>query len=201
MKPYGIFQTLDWLTKQVKALCCQVQYIIDNPTPGPEGPAGPMGTLEDAYHGAFYSHVSQSDGVSTEQLMKFEITDFADSVSIVNNTLGDPTKITYAYPGTYNVQFSAQLFNSGGGGSNAAVNIWLKKDGSVVPYSNTKVAVIANSPYVVASWNFFVEITAPNQYVELAWNTNHAPIELHAALPNGSVPGIPSIILTTNRIA
>lgn len=43
MKPYGIFQTLDWLTKQVKALCCKVQYIIDNPTPGPEGPQGEQG--------------------------------------------------------------------------------------------------------------------------------------------------------------
>lgn len=169
--------------------------------PGPMGPPGPAGTLADAHHGAFYSYVSQFDGISVEQLMKFEITDFADGVSVVNNASGNPTKITYAYPGTYNIQFSAQFFNAGGGGSTSAVNIWLKKDGIAVPYSNTKVAVIANSPYVVASWNFFVEITAPNQYVELAWNTNHAPIELHAALPNGIVPGIPSIILTTNRIA
>lgn len=180
------------------------KFVNDRVVPGPVGPmgpAGPAGTLENAYHGAFYSHVSQSDGVSAEQLMRFEITDFADGVSVVNNTLGQPTRITYAYPGIYNLQFSAQLFNAGGGGSNASVNIWLKKDGVSVPYSNTKVAVISNSPYVVASWNFFVEITAPNQYVELAWNTNHAPIELHAALPNGAVPGIPSIILTTNRIS
>lgn len=193
---WGPQENLLWeISKQLEGLGCQLCNV------GIPGPQGPAGTISDAYHGAFYSYVSQSDGVANEQLMRFEVTDFVDGVSIVNNSLGQPTQITYAYPGIYNLQFSAQLFNSGGGGSNAAVNIWLKKDGSAVPYSNTKVAVIANSPYVVASWNFFIEVTAPNQYVELAWNTNHAPIELHAALPNGSVPGIPSIILTTNRIA
>lgn len=199
---WGPQENLLWgISKQLEKLGCQLCNVGIPGPQGPQGPPGPAGSLTDAYHAAFYSHVSQSDGVATEQLMRFEITDFAYGVSVVNNALGQPTKITYTYPGTYNLQFSAQLFNSGGGGSNAAVNIWLKKDGSAVPYSNTKVAVIANSPYVVASWNFFIEVTAPNQYVELAWNTNHAPIELHAQLPNGGVPGIPSIILTTNRIA
>jgi len=133
--------------------------------------------------------------------MRFEITEFANGVSVVNNPSGDPTQITIANPGTYNVQFSAQLFNSSGGGSNAAVNIWLKQNGLAVPYSDTKVAVIANSPYVVASWNFFVQTTNPNEYVELAWETNHANISLHSQVPNALSPGIPSIILTVNRIA
>lgn len=82
----GIFEQLDWLTKKVERLCCWVKELVDNPTPGPpgpQGPPGPAGTLTDAYYAAFYSHVKQSDGISVEQLMRFEITDFADGISIL----------------------------------------------------------------------------------------------------------------------
>lgn len=153
------------------------------------------------FHGTFLSLVSQTaDGVNTPTLIKFEETYLSQGVTITNNTLGKPTRITFENAGVYNIQFSAQLYNTGGGGSSSAVNIWLKYKEANADYSNTKVAVNANSPYVVAAWNWFVPVEA-GDYWQLAWDTNHAGNTIYASVPNGIHPGIPSIILTVNQIS
>jgi hypothetical protein len=43
MNNLGLYGTIDWLVKKYKQLCCQLEYLIDNPTPGPPGPQGPPG--------------------------------------------------------------------------------------------------------------------------------------------------------------
>ena len=68
--------------------------------------------------------------------------------------------------GTYNFQFSVQLYNTGGGGTGETVNIWLRKNNVDIADTDTKVVVPTNAPYVVAAWNFVIELNA-GDYLEL----------------------------------
>jgi hypothetical protein len=153
------------------------------------------------FHGSFYSLTTQTLSTTSQiKAWKFEITDLSQGVTIENNLSGDPTQITFENAGVYNIQFSTQLYNTGGGGANSACDIWLAKNGFTVDATNTKVAVNANSPYVVASWNFFVTAEA-GEYYELLWKTTHTGIQVYHTAVNGSVPEIPSIILTVTQVA
>jgi hypothetical protein len=151
------------------------------------------------FYGSFYDVNSQTTLGTTEELMQFGTTDISVGVTIVNNGLGDPTRITVASTGVYNIQFSAQLTKTGG--STGDVYIYLKKNGIIVPNSNTQLTLANNGHYVVASWNFFVQLNA-GQYAEIAWYSTNANVELHYnAIPVVGLPAIPSIILTVNRVS
>lgn len=154
-----------------------------------------------AYHGAFYSSADQSLAANTAGSMKFEHTQLSNGVSITNNALGFPTRITFDNLGIYNIAFSTQLHNNGGGGSGTIVDIWLKHNDETEPDTNTKVTVNTNSPYVVAAWNFFVEVDTLPQWFELWWQTENESITIEHVNANDSRPATPSIILTVNQIA
>lgn len=154
-----------------------------------------------AYHGAFYSSVDQSLSANTAGAMRFEHTQLSNGVSITNNALGFPTRITFANLGIYNIAFSAQLHNTGGGGSGTIVDIWLKHNDQTEPDTNTRTTVNTNSPYVVAAWNFFVEVDTLPQWFEIFWQTENENIKLEQLGANGNMPATPSIILTANQIA
>ena len=151
------------------------------------------------YYGSFYSSVDQTDGV-TPYAIAAENTVDADGVSMAVNLAGKKTRMTFAHTGTYNIQFSAQLHNTGGGGSGNTVNIWFRLNENDIASSDTKVTVPSNAPYVVAAWNFFLQLNA-GQYAEIAWysTTNHVSIQTLTA-PVG-LPAIPSTILTVNRVS
>ncbi len=163
---------------------------------GIQGPPGASG-MASAYYGTFDSRTTQTLAINTPGAMYFENTLSSNGVSMVSDGV-NPSRITFANAGVYNIQFSAQLHNNSGGGSNAQTYIWLRKNGTDEPWTATNVSVIANSPYVVAAWNFVVPANAGDNF-QLMWSTNHANIGLDAISPNGSQPGIPSIILTVTQ--
>ena len=117
----------------------------------------------------------------------------AQDISIVSNS-----RITVTKTSVYNLQFSLQLENTGGGGSGSTVEIWLRQDGNAVPNSNTQVSVNTNSPYVVAAWNFVIPLTA-GHYVELMWYTDNHHIEM-PAIAAGDRPRVPSAIITLTEV-
>lgn len=153
------------------------------------------------YHGSFYSLVDQSLASNTPGAMRFENTDLSQGVSIANDTFGQPTLIRIQNLGVYNIQFSAQLVNNGGGGAGSTVDIWMKHQGVNVPATNTKIEVPSNAPYVVAAWNFFVTADTAPQDFQIFWQTAKTEIRLEHLAAAGSVPSVPSIILTVNQIA
>ena len=150
------------------------------------------------YYGSFYSSVDQTDGV-TPYAIAAENTADADGVSMALDLAGRKTRMTFANTGTYNVQFSAQLHNKGGGGSGNTVNIWLRLNENNVADSDTRVTVPSNAPYVVAAWNFIVSVAA-GDYVELMWFTDNVNIILEQEPATAIHPAIPSIILTAQQI-
>jgi hypothetical protein len=77
---------------------------------------------------------------------------FNNGMSLVNDAFGKPTILRVPTAGIYNLQFSAQITRTTGGSVEKA-SIWFRQNGVDVPNSNTHVDVVANSKYLVASWN------------------------------------------------
>lgn len=145
-------------------------------------------------YGAWHSTATQSASLNTPTLVTVNTKDYESDIAVVNSS---KFKVTYA--GVYNVQFSFQFHGLSGGGSGTTTQIWFAKNGVNIPQSNTKVTVNNNSPYIVASWNFFQQLNA-NDYLQIYWQTDNTQIKIEAssASPN---PSIPSVIVTMNQIA
>ena len=145
-------------------------------------------------YGAFHDEATQSASLNTATAAKFRVTDFSSGVSVVNGT-----KLTAAYSGVYNIQFSFQFHGISGGGNGTTSEVWLAKNGTAVPNSNTLVTVNNNSPYVVAAWNFMVYLKA-HEYAEIMWATDNTQIKIEASQPSIG-PAVPSTIVTVTQVA
>ena len=150
-----------------------------------------------SYYGSFYHTASMtlaSPNVATT--MSFSSTDISYGVTISGSS-NDKIKFTNA--GVYNIQFSAQLDKTNS--SNATVYIWLAKNGTDIPVTNTGVTLGGGTNDAsVAAWNFFVDANA-GDHVQLKWGANNTNARLLYA-PTASVgPAVPSVILTANRVS
>ena len=150
------------------------------------------------YYGSFYSIIDQADG-TTPHRMYCENTADADGVTMELGDEATKSQMTFAHAGTYNIQFSAQLHHTGGGGNGNTVNIWFRLNGQNIAASDTKVTVQSNNPYVVAAWNFIVSVAA-GDYVEIVWFTDNASIILEYEAADATHPAIPSVIMTAQQI-
>ena len=116
------------------------------------------------------------------------------TVSGTNNDL-----ITIASPGVYNIQFSAQVqITSGGGGS--TIYIWLEQNGVTVPWSNTTVELSSSNAPQVAAWNFFIKTTSPNETFRIVWTGNNNNIQIDAFSSPTYGPSVPSVLLTVQQV-
>jgi hypothetical protein len=113
-------------------------------------------------------------------------------------TLVDQSKMTVEQSGVYNIQFSAQFDKSNANVQHAY--IWLRKNGTDVEYSASKVAIQGSTAEFIASWNFHSTAEA-GDYFEVVGSVTDTGVYLPATSASGVVPGIPSVILTINQIA
>ena len=153
------------------------------------------------YYGSFYDTTDQTCPSGSIKAMQLNTTDATctSGFSIENNTLAEPTRIKALFPGVYNLQFSTQLYRATQG-QQKTCTIWLRKSETNIPDTATIVTMQANADYLVAAWNFYVNLTA-GQYVELMWSQND-DISLQY-LPEDLVtphPAVPSVIATISKI-
>jgi hypothetical protein len=154
------------------------------------------------YYGAFQDSTSQTAALAnTAYAVKLNTTDLTNGVSVVNDGSGNPTQITLANTGIYNIQFSLQLEKTGGSG-NFTVDVWVRKNGVDIPNTTGKVVLTgsANASPVVAAWNYVLDLAA-NDYVQLMWSTSNNNSIILAAVATPPHPGIPSAILTVTQQA
>jgi hypothetical protein len=135
--------------------------------------------------------------INTATPVKFNNTTFGANGILIGAT---NSHIIIANGGVYNVQFSFQFHNQGGGGNGTTVQIWLAQNGTAIPDTNTRVDVITNSPYIVAAWNFVVPVDA-GDYLELMWSTDNTNIVIDANSSVAPGPHIPSAIVTVTPVA
>jgi hypothetical protein len=151
--------------------------------------------------GSFYDTTTQTVTSGGIAAMKFNSvdTDATSGVSVEEDPSNRKNKITVSKTGVYNIMFSAQLERLSGGSSKQVV-IWMRKNGIDMPNTATHVAVQSNASYLVAAWNFFVQLDA-GEYCQIMW-TQDDDIEIKYEAPNTTVPypATPSIILTVNEV-
>jgi hypothetical protein len=150
------------------------------------------------YFGSFYDTTNQTGIVNSVLTMGLNNSDpWNNGVSIVSGN-----RITIANPGVYNIQFSAQMVKNAGNTATHA-HIWLSQNGVDVPISASQLGFPSNTVYVVAAWNFFFKTTVANEYVQLKWeinsNVNNA-IVVTSAAASGTIPAIPGLIVTVNKV-
>lgn len=151
------------------------------------------------FYGSFYSTQTQVATTSNQVLnVTLNNTDLSNGVSMV-----DGYKITMANYGIYNIMYSAQLHKNTGGGQDAEINIWLKKNGTTasenVPNSDSKFEVDNDFRYIIGTVNYFVQANAGDFYV-LAWSPSIVQAEILYEAANATHPAIPSVILTVNQV-
>jgi hypothetical protein len=141
-------------------------------------------------YGSFYDTTDQTAAViNTAYAMTFNATDISYGV-----TRGTPTsRIFVDRSNIYNIQFSAQFINTGGGAHR--VWVWLRKNGVNVPDSATVVRTQGNNTEDVAAWNFLLQMNA-GDYFELMWEVDNTGISLFSDPATAVHPAIPSIILS-----
>jgi len=154
------------------------------------------------YYGAFQDNTSQTAAsINTAYAVKLNTTDLTNGVSVVNDGSSNPTRITLANTGIYNIQFSLQLEKTGGSG-NMIADIWIRKNGVDIPSTTGKVVLTgsANASPVVAAWNYVLDLAA-GDYIQLMWATSNTNVEIVANVATSPHPAIPSAILTVTQQA
>ncbi len=169
---------------------------------GATGPAGPGGAL--GSYAAFGSTAVQSAAVGATAFFNNFYIDGAGSnyISLTTTGLIANDTIQISNPGTYNIQFSAQVtLPSGNINNSSKIYIWLEQNGSTVPYSNTSFSYPVNSTTTafVTAWNWFITTTSINETFRIVWSTTDADIKIQS-VTNTYGPNIPSILLTVQQV-
>ena len=149
-------------------------------------------------YGSFYDTTTQINPVANAaNSMSFNETAITNGVSLSGSISPFNTYIKTENAGVYNIQFSAQIDKTDGGEDN--IDIWIRKNGIDLIDTATSLTLPKNNNRLVAAWNWFVQ-SAANDYYQIIWSSADIDMRLLAEASSSVHPGIPSVILTANRI-
>jgi hypothetical protein len=164
---------------------------------GPTGPVGAGGAL--GYYGSFYDTTNQT-AASTTASYAIKVGTTAESNGVY---LSNTSRINFSYAGTYNFQFSIQFTNSAAQIYDA--NVWLQKNGIIVPDSNSQISVPNSHGGVhggiILALNYILTLS-PGDYLELWWSTTNASVTIET-IPAGTTPTVPEspgVIVTAQQV-
>lgn len=163
-------------------------------------------------YGSFYDTSTQNaTSITSANPVKINTTDISDannSISIQNDSLGNPTKITFTKTGLYNITFSIQFTNADNNTIHDA-NCWLRKNSELpagnIPNSNSQFSIHGkhsgiNGQYIF-TMNYVLSLNA-NDYIQICWSTTDTNVYLETlgADVSPTRPETPSVILTIFNI-
>jgi hypothetical protein len=162
-----------------------------------------FGVLSGRAFGSFSDITDQTGSTTTPTAVKFgtnEIT--GNGISVVTDG-ANLTRITFTDAGTYMVAPNLQFYNSEN--ADHDVTVWLRKNGTDIARSATKVTVpkATDGGSTFFQIVFYDTVTA-GQYIEIMWLPEHVNVTIdHTAAVTGppAVPAIPSAIVVAERIA
>ena len=182
--------------------------------PGPQGPTGPQGEIGATgpqgiqgiqgatgtggvvalYYSGYDTTTQTNLGATFANAMRINTTSEANGIFVTQSS-----RVVITSPGTYNIQFSAQIDKTDSGSDE--IEIWLSKNGVNVPDSATTIELSGNNAENVAAWNF-VSTFAANEYFELYWHSIDTNMRLlsRGTQSNPDRPAIPSLILTVTQV-
>jgi len=150
--------------------------------------------IEDLTYGSFSDTTNQTANLAnTAYEVRFNTTDVSKEHYIRNNT-----EIVSNTTGTYNYAFSIQITSSSSSLHN--IYIWVRKNNTDIPNTATILSLSSNKQFVVAAWNFFVDMNA-GDHLHLMWAVDDTRISIVSPDATLFCPAVPSVILTVNEIS
>lgn len=148
-------------------------------------------------HGSFYDTTTQTNPVA-DAVNLMRVNTVYDDEQTVFSVSKDTNRVYVAETAVYNIQFSAQLDNVGGG--SPAVFIWIRVNGVNVPHSASKVIIGGPNDEKIAAWNWVLTLNA-GDYIEIAWQSSDTDVVLLSQAATGNIPAIPSVIITITWVS
>lgn len=133
------------------------------------------------------------------------VTDFPDGITIASSS-----RITVNHAGVYSLAYSVQFQSTSN--STEQVDIWLRKNGTDVPASNSQFSLPARKSAgipssLIAVTPFMLQLAA-NDYVQVMWRVTDLAVTVQAlpavvAVPGTTpaIPATPSVIVTMQFIS
>ena len=153
------------------------------------------GTKVVSPYGAWKSLVTQTATANTATAVALEVVDYENSTSIASSS-----RMTVAYPGIYNLQWSAQILNSDSVAR--SLSVWLRKNGDAAGVAGSTRNTLVQAGQANGAWNYYIQLAAAD-YIEIYWSTNNALVTLqtYAAQTTPTRPTTPSVIATLSFVS
>jgi hypothetical protein len=140
---------------------------------------------------------------NTPATIAFDTAGIESGITVANDGGGNPTRITFANAGTYEIAVHAQFSNSAS--SNFLADIWFRLNGTDIPFSCTEVNIPKAGD---AGTTFFqvqgILVVTAGQYLETVVAVTNAAVKLDftAAITSPyNRPSIPAALIVAQRIA
>jgi hypothetical protein len=149
--------------------------------------------------GSFYDTAKQITAIATASVVKFNFMNFANNVTITNNTSGLPTRITVNNGGLYNVKYTLQFIKTDG--ANDEVSVWIRRNSSAYANTNNTYTITGLGIKNMIANSFFIEL-GDNDYVEIYFSLKNINTILVSSNPQltPSRPATPAAVVSIQRI-
>lgn len=162
-------------------------------------PAPVVGGGAATVYGSFYDTTDQPIPAGTALAVQFNSVSLSNGVTVANNGLGNPTRLTVPANGVYSFDISPQLFHSGGG--TEIIHFWARINEVDVPDSASSLEMGNNNNRTLPFLQLDVQMTA-GQYLEWLFTASTGTnITLEHFPAAGIIPAVPSVIVSVRRIS
>lgn len=146
--------------------------------------------------GLFYDTTDQTGSTASATAATFN----TSSINTMGVTVASASRLTVAEAGIYSVRAMLQFANSDTNDHN--VNVWLAKNGTAIPATNS----ITNVPKVADGGRHHFTQTdivtlAAGDYVQIMWLPTSVAVTLDYAAAGAIAPATPSVVASVERIA
>jgi hypothetical protein len=157
--------------------------------------------LDNAYISC-YDLTDQTAVVDTPTPVKFNTVGASNDISVTNNGSGNPTRITFANNGLYNVSINLQIDNADS--ADRTLRIWLRLNGADLAASSSIVSVpkATDGGTDVFELNTLVQASA-GHYLEIMYAVSNVNVSLRYDAPTASPyvsPAVPSAIFIATQV-
>jgi hypothetical protein len=151
-------------------------------------------------YGMFSDTTKQTTTITTATSVKFSLQQLGNRINITNNSTGSPTRITVSDMGIYQINYLLQFSKPDPG--NDEVNIWIRRNSSAYPNTNTTYVLLGSGSKNIFTGNYYIELGV-NDYIELYYSVKNINSILYgtaATTVTPSRPATPSAYINIHAI-
>lgn len=150
-------------------------------------------------YGSFSDSTDQAIPAGSAVAVRFDTVEASNGVTVANNALGFPTRLTVPVAGFYSFDISPQLLHTGGG--TETIYFWARINEVNVPRSASSLEMGNNNNRTLPFLQLDLQMAA-GQYLEWMFTSSSGTnITLEHFPAAGIIPATPSVIASVKRIS